>query len=308
MSTEGRKRQRIVLISLGIGILVLIGVLGVWLSYGLAETRTPRLGFISEKGEHVILANHATVRIYDQDGDLGFRIAHKGIITGSSTAALKKGSEWFAYVESVDRYWFLDGAGDLVLYEFFPKASRCSSIKVVRQRLLDEMPLAVRQRLPEGFIEHLPEPSDVCCPPRKTVPVDRTPSAAVYAPSGRRISWPVPGIELRPRATSFRADGPVAMDIFLLMPSRASAADIDPEWEEIDVSYWNHERPDIVHTWVFAFDRPAGPTVDEVTFLRTLTLYPGEAGYYSAKIGIAGKKRADLGSEDGFGTIKFVLE
>ncbi|MHC4202406.1 MAG: hypothetical protein ACYSU0_20630 [Planctomycetota bacterium] len=118
----------------------------------------PRLGFITEPGQHIILSGCAELNLYEEDGGMKYRVTRirghttHGVGPGAVPFADKDAS-WFAYVESTDRFWFCNGEDDLQLVEQLPTVSRASSIKLARDRLVREMPAPVRERLPRALAE-----------------------------------------------------------------------------------------------------------------------------------------------------------
>ncbi len=153
--------RRTLLLLLAFPVFLALAFIAIWIwRPTLPFGQNPVLGFITQPGKHVVLSDAREIRIYEQNGRLNYRVWYKddsGSGTmGPTNPGIKPDTDWFAYVESRDRYWIYDGEDGLKLVEVLPKRMKTSSIERARDRLVREMPPAVRARLPHTVAE----PSD----------------------------------------------------------------------------------------------------------------------------------------------------
>jgi hypothetical protein len=163
---------------------VTIVILTIAASRGNAqETNTSRKSvennFVTTVGTHVICAGKVTVRVYEQEDKLNYRVTRNWSeregepvrihTSGPVEPPIDQDADWFIYAESPDEVWTFDGRESLILremgrtvpgrdshggiYEIHPHSDFQSN---AIQRIADKAPQALRDSLPEAFRAKFP--------------------------------------------------------------------------------------------------------------------------------------------------------
>ncbi|MFT5319862.1 MAG: hypothetical protein ACI8RA_003148 [Chlamydiales bacterium] len=115
-----------------------------------------KLGFVNTLGTHQIAEKYKIT--IQADGDyFKYLIFYPGGGSGPSIANLKKGSNWFIYAESLNKYWIYNGE-KLSLCELSHKTGNQNHVKLSdfsldRDRFLKEMPIEVKDKIPSAILK-----------------------------------------------------------------------------------------------------------------------------------------------------------
>jgi len=132
--------------------------------------------FITSEGEHPITPDGKFVIHIVREGELlGYRFevrtvaeeprpgaagterVERSTTSGSETASIAPNSKWFVHVESPERYWVYDGDDDVTLIEYSESSPTkltvsMTDLESMSERLLKEMPDAVKKRIPSEVL------------------------------------------------------------------------------------------------------------------------------------------------------------
>ena len=126
----------------------LLVAIAVLLLISCSRKTQPRLGFISELGEHFILPPDHVLRIFDEGGRVNYRLKAGEDTWAPQEPPIEQGTPWFFFVETPERVWVYDGKEDLRLLA--KKGTRVGvySLKVCGSSLRDQVPAEVARRVP----------------------------------------------------------------------------------------------------------------------------------------------------------------
>lgn len=124
-------------------------------------------GAITGTGEYTLFENALTVRVWEQDGKIGWSMRRTqsgedpGTFGTPSMSRVRKDSPWFVFPESANRIWLFDGVGTIVLWRETvnePPKPRGRTSEVIHvdlptwsEKEYGMVPEAVLKRLPAGL-------------------------------------------------------------------------------------------------------------------------------------------------------------
>jgi hypothetical protein len=127
-----------------------------------ARQPVSRLGLVTRPGRHVVTPGEFEFEFYEQDEgsdrircDLSFGPTQyrRWQTWGPYDPVIRKGSKWFAYVETPNRVWVFDGVGVLGLWSLSPGRAKDVTYQSTEDTpgLLGSAPKAVKDLLPEAI-------------------------------------------------------------------------------------------------------------------------------------------------------------
>jgi hypothetical protein len=111
--------------------------------------------FLTEPGSYVLIDGIRGICVVEHAGKLTISVRSRRKNGGSSstTPRIDPDSNWFAYVESHERVWVYCDGGNLTLMRYGPEGRITNTCSCHRWHELNEqMPRAVRERLPKEFL------------------------------------------------------------------------------------------------------------------------------------------------------------